>query len=288
MVAGLEEYWQREFGIGSFDQFLTETRPWLPGELGYIVKLRDDQIARIAWENPYGAIGLVVNDGLVVERLTGGLETTDRERLRRGYNLATKDPGVTVPQLIIPNVYRVGIYGVSGGQPIVNVVGVRGSAAGQAGGAADAVRAAWKVTGGPLSRKPSQYAFERVSAMDLSSADGAIVERTDGALGGIGSAALATNGSCALVKWNGGTRSGSSRGRMYFGPLIETDINSDGRTLPSTTVTALQTAMTNFLNSLSGAGFPLTVISPTTATHTLVTSVAVESTIATQRRRIRD
>lgn len=192
-----------------------------------------------------------------------------------------------VAPLVIPNVYRVAIEGISGSQPVVNVVGVRGSSPGQAAAAAAAVKAAWKATSSFHSRLSSYYQLQNVHAMDLSSVDGEIADVGDSANGGQGTVALATNGACALVKWNGGTRSGSSRGRMYFGPITESVINADGRTLASAEVTSLTNAANNFINSLSGAGFPLVVISQKQAKATTVTSAAVESIIASQRRRIR-
>lgn len=281
-----DSYWAR-LGIDSFAEFEDGLSDVFPSSISWLPFPNQHQLLQLAWNNPASAYGVLAT-GLVRLRDSLGLNNdTLRGLALQGHADISEGGGVTMPQLIIPNVYRVGIYGVSGGQEVVNVVGVRGSAAGQAQGAADAVRAAWKVTNGPLSQKPSQYVFDHVSAMDLSSADGAIVEVFDGTAGAQGAQNLATNGSCALVKWNGGTRSGSTRGRMYFGPLSETAVNADGRTLSSSFLTALGTAITAFRNSLSGAGFPLCVVSPTTSTSTLVTTSTIESVIATQRRRIR-
>ena len=109
----------------------------------------------------------------------------------------------------------------------------------------------------------------------------------DTATGGITTSSKSTNGACALVKWNGGTRSRSSRGRLYFGPLREAQIAADGRTLEPGNATAITTAFNAFRSSLSSAGFTLCVISPTTSSAFDVSSVSVESIIATQRRRIR-
>jgi hypothetical protein len=45
----------------------------------------------------------------------------------------------------------------------------------------------------------------------------------------------ATRAAAAIIKLNGGTRSRSTRGRIYYGPIMENDINADGATLTATT-----------------------------------------------------
>lgn len=189
--------------------------------------------------------------------------------------------------LLIPNTIRVAIEAQSGGQAVTNVIGVTGGGSGSALAAATAVKNAWEAVTGPIAQLGGQYVVAAYRALDLSSLNGdiAVVSSTKA---GTGTAAqLATNGACALVKWNGGTRSRSSRGRLYLGPLRESQINTDGRTLAAATQTAVQTSFEGFRSALASAGFPLCVISPTLSTSFPVTSVAVESVIATQRRRIR-
>lgn len=190
-------------------------------------------------------------------------------------------------QVILPNIYQCVVNAVSGSQDVVNVFGVQGSSSGQEVAACLAVKNAWKVASGPLSVKSSLYVLTQFRAMDLSTANGGIAVLSDTASGGQAGQTLATNAACALVKWNGGTRSRSSRGRLYFGPLAEADIQGDGRTLDTTKQTGINTAFTNFRNSLNGAGFPLVVISRKIPQAFPVTSHIVESIIATQRRRIR-
>lgn len=189
-------------------------------------------------------------------------------------------------QLIVADCFQVAINALAGGKEVVNVVGVRNSG-GSAAGAAAAVLAAWKVANGPLAYLSSYYALTSIDAMDIGSSNGDIVQVVDTTTGGSTSSAFATAGACALVKWNGGTRSRSSRGRLYYGPIAEVNINPDGRTLASATQTAFNSAFTSFRNSLSTAGYPLVVLSRKLGTATTVTSQGVESTIATQRRRIR-
>lgn len=185
--------------------------------------------------------------------------------------------------LIIPNVYLVSIKGTSGGQNVINVVGVLAGFSSAAAVAA-AVNTAWKVTGGPLSKLPSTYSFQEVKAMELTTATGQIaVLPTSGTGAVVG--ALATNGSCALVTYGSGTRSKSQRGRMYVGPLREGDIDADGRTLSAPAAWA--TAFTAFRTSIQGSGMEWGVISRKLSTFTGITTVGCQNIIATQRRRIR-
>jgi hypothetical protein len=123
--------------------------------------------------------------------------------------------------------------------------------------------------------------------MDLSSANGGISVVADTTAGNRAGLSLATNAACALWKWNGGTRSRSSRGRTYFGPIAESDINSDGRTLVGQTITDMNQAQTNFRNTLQSNNFTLCVVSRTLQQGFDVTQSTTESVIATQRRRIR-
>ena len=189
--------------------------------------------------------------------------------------------------LLIPGTYQVNINAVSGSQDVQNVVGVA-NASGTAAGAAAAVQTAWKVAAGPLSALSSFYALTDFRAVDIGDPNGDIAVVSDTAAGGQASAAIATNAACALVSWNGGTRSKSSRGRLYFGPLGEANINPDGRTLVAGSKTAITTAFTNFRASLASSGYPLVVLSRVLLDKFPVTSHTVQTTIATQRRRIRN
>jgi hypothetical protein len=197
-----------------------------------------------------------------------------------GYSMATV--------LVIPNVYRCSIQMISGTRQIVNVVGLHGSSSGQQVAAAAALKAAWEVSTGPLPKLSSLVQMTGYQVMDLSTTTGGIATLASAALGGVSTTnALSTRAASALVKWNGASRSLSTRGRLYFGPIMESDINSDGATLTAATQTALGNAFTTFRTQLSSAGFTLCVISRKLAAATDVTNSSVESVIATQRRRIR-
>jgi hypothetical protein len=205
--------------------------------------------------------------------------------LNTSLNANVEDNAMT--QLVIPNCFQVTIQMTAGGHAVENVVGVQ-NAGGTAAGAAAAVLAAWKVASGPLSQLSSLVAMVGVRAVDIGSTNGAIVFVADTTLGGKTTTnALATRGACALLQWNGGTRSRSSRGRLYYGPIMEQDIQNDGATLVVLNQGNFSTAFSNFRTSLSGGGYPLVVLSRTLSTAFAVSAHAVESTIATQRRRIR-
>jgi len=282
----LSDFWNR-YGYTSADEFADDVGPYMPS-LRYLgLGFDSRQSALLAYELPFTPAGNVALAIVTAQRLFGG---TDFQRTLAGQeagNYVNSDPGVNVPALVVPATFLVSINMQSGGQEVVNVVGVR-NASGTAQGAADAVQTAWKVATGPLANLWSSVSYLKTRAMDLSSVNGAIAEAAATGVGGVASATgLATNAACALVKWNGSTRSASTRGRLYYGPLRETELNADGRTLTSTAQTAITLAFTNFRNSLSTSGYPLVVVSRKNSEAHTVTGHAVESVIATQRRRVR-
>lgn len=283
------------------ESFLEAAREFLPAAvaIGPVV-LSQDELAQLAYLNPAGGLGLATRlywsaRELGVPRLQADALWTqvNEQAAARGFG---EGPGggssfgweaiKIMPTLIIPDAFRVAVEASSGGRPIVNVVGVV-NAGGTAAGAAAAVQTAWKVAGGPLSRLGAHYALTGFRATDLSSATGEVALVGDSAAGSQGTGHKATNGAAALVKVSGGTRSRSSNGRMYWGPLLETDVDADGRTMDAAARTALQTAFTNFQTSLTSSGYVWSVLSPTLSIATPVTSIAVQPVIATQRRRIR-
>jgi hypothetical protein len=291
-----------DFIAPDLDAFVDAVSPALPSGLEFKgVVFSAEEVATAAWANPGGALGLAtrlyytagtyqvprpVTDGLwanVADQGTaGGFGSGGGFGGSFSYE-SVRSSGVVT---IIPNAYRVSIEAVSGGQPVTNVIGVT-NGAGTALGAAQAVQTAWKVASGPLSRLTSAYVLTGFRALDMSDPNGDIAFVADSTPGSVAGTAKATNAACALIKWNGGTRSRSSRGRLYHGPLLEAAIDPDGRTLSSGERTGLETAYNNFRTSLSGAGYPLAVLSLTLSQAFPVTSSAVETIIATQRRRIR-
>lgn len=91
---------------------------------------------------------------------------------------------------------------------------------------------------------------------------------------------------CGVVSFHTSQRGPRGRGRIYIGPIMETQ--QAGGILLGTTVTSMQTAWTNFLTSLAGAAvpIPLQVASYVHADAHAVTSASVDTIIGTQRRRL--
>lgn len=286
-----------DFIAPDYPSFRAIMAPLVPDTyLGSFTVPKDLFIAA-AWASPFSAQGTLARIYYESQK-TLGQSQSQADALARAIDsqgaAANNGQGTWVlgsggaMTLVISNTYRIAIRMTAGGKNITNVFGVRGSAAAQQAAAAAAALAAWKVASGPLSQLSSLVSMADVTAVDLSSATGGITVLADATTGGgTTSNSLSTRASSALVTWNSGTRSKSARGRMYFGPLQETNINADGATLTSAAVTAFGTAFTNFRNSLATAGFPLVVISQKLASTTDVTSQAVQTTIATQRRRLR-
>lgn len=284
-----------DFVAPDLDSFRAVMRTVIPDTYVGSFTLPQDALIDVAWLSPFSAQGTLARIYYEMQKTTGttrsqadAVAKAVDQQGSAAVQQGTWILGGTVATLVIPNTYRCAIRMLAGGRSITNVIGVRGSSSGQQAAAAAAVLAAWKVASGPLSRISSLVSMADVTAIDLSSTSGGISIVTDTTLGGITAGnALSTRAASALISWNGSTRSKSSRGRLYLGPLMESDINTDGATLVSAVATSLGTAMTNFRSSLATAGFPLVVISQKNAATTDVTSHAVQGTIATQRRRIR-
>lgn len=254
-----------------------------------------DQFIDAAYLSPGGAFGMAARIYYELHRTTGQPpsvgDVVNNALQQQGAAVTNRGIWATVEgemTLVIPNTYRVAIRMIAGGKTITNVVGVTGSASGQQAAAAAAVLAAWKGPSGPLAQMSSLITMQDVEAVDLSSTTGGISLVADATAGGVSTTnSLSTRASAALITWNSGTRSRSARGRMYLGPLRETQIDTDGATLLSPTRASIDSAIGAFRSSLASAGFPLVVISTKLASTTQVTSHAVQSTIATQRRRLR-
>lgn len=287
-------YWDGIFSDAS--KAIEWASSWMPDDVLVAgVPVPREALAQTAFGTPYSIPGLLLKAGVALQQ-SGANQAQISAAVNgiTGIASAAGPGGITIgvpanmAQLIIPNVYRCAIEMVAGGRAIVNVIHVEGSSSGQQAAAAAAVLAAWKVANGPLSKLSSLVAMTEVSAMDLSSSSGGITVLADTTAGGQSSTnALATRGACALIKWNGGTRSRTSRGRLYYGPIMETNIDADGASIAAASNTIFSTAFTNFRSSLTAANFTLGVASRLSSTFTSVGSHTVETTIATQRRRIR-
>jgi len=285
-----------DFVAPDFDAFKRAVEPVLPPLIFVgLLPIPRDAVIALAWANPGSGAGLALR--LYYERVkTAGGTISEADALN---NAVQSQAGTTVVRgswnvggelagVVVPNAYRVGINMIVGGRAISNVICVLGSAPGQQVAAANAVLTAWKVASGPLARLSALVAMTDVEATDLSSLAGGIALIADATTGGnTAQSSLSTRGSAALVRWNTATRSRSARGRLYYGPLAEADINTDGATLTSASLSNFSAAFTAFRTSLGSSSFPLQVLSTKLAQVTSVGSQAVDATIATQRRRIR-
>lgn len=187
--------------------------------------------------------------------------------------------------LVVPQAWLVAIKGQSSGQDIVNVIGCEAPFM-SAVQVAEAVALSWQDAAGPLSQHPTTYTMTEVTAMDISSPSGEVYSRASQGAGGL-AGSLATNGSCALIKYSTGSRSKSQKGRMYHGPLTEAQVNADGRTLA--TALTLKAAYQNFWTSLEGRGVNWGIVSRKYQEINIINraNITTSPVIATQRRRIR-
>ena len=188
--------------------------------------------------------------------------------------------------LIIPDCFQVTMQASVAGHVVENVIGLK-NGAGSSSGAAAAVKTAWEQSGGPLELLRTDVAMVNYHAVDIGSSTGGITDLASTTAGSSTSGALSTRASCALVKWNGSSRSRSTRGRMYIGPLSDNNLQSDGGTLNTTFAGDLSDAVQAFRDSLNFLGYPLQVLSRTLNEATPVSAHAIEAVCATQRRRLR-
>lgn len=283
-------FWADNYGINTFDEFKAATSGiWdSPGALSLLAPL-NNALREDAWNFPYSGPGMGTQSYLSahpwLDTNQPGAASSVISRMLS--SIAGLGQEATVPSLVIPNAFQVTIEGVCSGQAVDNVIGVT-NPAGTAAGAAAAVKAAWEVSTGPLHYQSNLYSVQNYHAVDLSSSMGTIADLASTGVGGNSTTpTISTMAACALVSWNGTSRSRSTRGRLYYGPLTESQVNADGRTLLAASQAAWVTMFNAFIASLNSASYPLAVLSRTLSTAFPVTTCAVESTIATQRRRIR-
>lgn len=190
--------------------------------------------------------------------------------------------------LVIPNTCQIVAEHECSGQQVINVLHFTGTGGVMPGATAalTAFKNAWEKAGGPLKLKQPAVKMVGYKYTNLSSITG-----ETGFLGsnttGNGAISLSTMASSALLKFGGGTRSRSSAGRLYHGPLDEGQIGTDGRTMNITASQAIQLGYMTFLSDMAAAGLNLAVASRKNSTATNVASISVASVIATQRRRQR-
>lgn len=188
--------------------------------------------------------------------------------------------------LVVPGAVQVTIKMECSGQEVINVIGLDLNFAPDMQTVANRVKTAWESVGGPLRLKPPALKMISYRAVNLNPS-GEVAEVSSAAVGGGVNGALSTMASNALINIGAATRNRSQRGRLYHGPLVEGDIDSDGRRIAPSAVTAFTNGYTKLRNDLAAAGNPWVVISRKNASFVPVTTVQCQPVIATQRRRIR-
>lgn len=266
------------------------------------VSLTREQLVDLAWANPASGAGLagrLFYQGGAVQGTTqaqaASLAQAQLDNLVRGgaYPVGANGIGmdltlgVGMAPIVVPNCYAGTVKARFGGQPVLNTFHFTAGSAGQEQPICTALQGAWKVATGPLTRFGSAYVLEEFEVIDLSTATGGIWVIADTTAGARASTSVAGRQTSALITYNGQTRSRSSRGRTYLGPLYEDDIAANGASLETTSVTAVGNAMTAFRNYMSSLSFPMVVLSRKLLTAYPITLQRVEPIIATQRRRLR-
>jgi len=224
-------------------------------------------------------------------------------------------------EYIVPKVAQYVVHGTYGGKNIANVVSFEINTTGSTMSRNDAIEAMggillnnWHT--GILPLLVPQYTAQRVSWMDLAASDGIIGERTTSGghtwptNGGNATAAMAGN-VAVLVTKNLSASRGARRGRFYIGGIGE-GVNDTfvPNTMQGSVQTTWQTAWTSFLGNVNqtdailGANYQSWMVvthvltrhapigdapigTPATGEGKRVSSLTVQSTLATQRRRLR-
>lgn len=283
----VSQFWLVKYGIANYGEFRGIVEKVLAGIPGFNLFGLSDTYAISAWVQPSLPAGLAVQLYLRRAGYTGAQGSAYQDAVDTASSAsiqALQEAAVTT--LIIPNAFQITVQATVGGHSVDNVFGVV-NATGSSSGAAFAAKFAWENAGGPLQNLPVAYAVTQYQAVDLSSGTGAIALLASTAVGGDSTHSIATRGACALVKYNGASRSRSTRGRMYFGPLTEVQVDTDGASLTSTALSDITNNIDQFVANMSSQGYPLAVLSRKLSQATLVASHVVEAEIATQRRRIR-
>jgi len=280
-------FWLANFGFTSYAEFKAQAKQFVPDLLPFGDFGIDDQWLSSAYAAPWSGAGLAIQSGFALEGYSGVAKTSGtavQQLLNQGAAINQGD--TSMGTLVIADCFQVSLQAEVAGHVVENVIGLK-NASGSAADAAAAVKTAWEQSGGPLELLRTDVVMTNYHAVDIGSPTGAIADLASTTAGSSASGALSTRASCALVAWNGSSRSRSTRGRMYIGPLNGNNLQGDGATLNTTFASDLSDAVQAMRDSLTFLGYPLQVLSRTLSIATPVTAHAVEATCATQRRRLR-
>lgn len=188
--------------------------------------------------------------------------------------------------LVIGSSCQVGIEMTCSGQKVMNVIGIHMPGPFLVPDVLAAVKTAWEASNGPLARHPNSTVMVGYHGTDLNTVDGAV--------GFLGSAAIGSKGTdisfmaaCAVVKLSSGTRARSQQGRLFHGPLVESQVSPDGRTLSTDGLNDLNSAYTGFHAAMIAADMPWKVLSRKFSIGTEITNVSVGTLLGSQHRRLR-
>lgn len=188
--------------------------------------------------------------------------------------------------LVVPQTVQVAIEMVASGQPVYNVLGFSNAFGSTPAYILNLVKTEWERANGPLKQHTTQTTMVGYHFTDLSSATGAVAFLGSAATGAIVDN-LSTMASSSLVKLSTGTRSRSQQGRLYHGPLGESQIQADGRTLAPAHLALMNTAYETFRVNMAAGNAAWAIISRKNKTSTGVQTASTSGIIATQRRRLR-
>lgn len=186
-----------------------------------------------------------------------------------------------MPLPVISDVYRVALnWTHSGGQRAVNVIHIRRAGSNSAAVASaldsNAASAMW-------TDMSSGAVMQRLDVTPLDGASATYQLATSGAKWTGTTAGDFLPAAAGLVSLRTGLRGRANRGRIYR-PFITETSNSNG-VLGSGGVAAAQTAWNTWLTAMNAAGFIPVVASYVHVYRQDITSVLVEATLGTQRRR---
>lgn len=191
--------------------------------------------------------------------------------------------------LVVPDTIQIAIEMTASGQQIFNIIGLRTnliSAGDSPSTTLGLVKTAWEQANGPLKKHSNQVTMVGYHYTNLTSTTGATAYLGSTEAGGL-AGTFNSMAACAVVKLSGGTRARSEHGRLFHGPLLQSDVNADGRTIAAGTITALQTAYGLFKSNMGGVGYGWAVISRKNSTSKDISDIGVAGILGIQRRRIR-
>lgn len=189
--------------------------------------------------------------------------------------------------LVIPGTVQIGIEMIASGQPIWNIIhlNIQDGIDTPMSTLAD-VKTAWEAASGPMKQHPLSTTMVGYHYTDLRSATGPVAFLASTTAGTV-TGGMSTLASSALIKLSTGTRSRSQQGRLYHGPLAESQVNADGRQIEAGNAAILTNAYTAFQTAMNSGSRRWVVASRKNLSTTPIATASCAQIVATQRRRLR-